>query len=269
MVRKLADNPIWQRLTGGRHHPSLRVTICMAVALLALSFATGLYLFLVDRGRWSPLYTLVFDVAWAVTLLSPLAITATAAILTTRDGRSQLGQLMRITLIPGATLMQGYLYSTLYRLRLLLAVYIGLSPLLVIGMMQVHIRYRFATICYPGSSCNVAAVLTPPHVAGPLIAFTGVVIAVLGLTWLGAVLGVGLALWARRVTEIALGLAALVYALGAGLLAAMLLRDAAALPYDNFRTVLAFVAPALIPYALAPITARLVVRRFAATPILA
>src|SRR5258705_935103 len=258
MVKDLADNPIWQRLTRGWHRPSLWGMICIAVVLLALSLAIGLYSFLVDRGRWTPLYTLMFDVAWAVTLLSPLAITMTAAILTARDGRSEIGQLVRISLLSHAALMQGYLFSAFHRLRLLLTVYVGLSPLLVIGMMQIHISYRFATICYPGSSCGIDSVMAPPHIAGPLIAYAGVIIAVLGLNWLGAVLGVGLALLARRATETVIGLAALVYVLGAGLLVTVLARDAAALPYNSIQTILAFVAPSWIPYALAPTTARLV-----------
>src|SRR4026209_2752246 len=110
MVKDLAENPIWQRLTRGRHRQSLWGMIRIVVILLALSLAISLYSFLVDRGRWTPLYTLMFDVAWAVTLLSPLAITATAAILTARDGRSQMGQLARISPLPQATLMQGYLF---------------------------------------------------------------------------------------------------------------------------------------------------------------
>jgi len=269
MLKGLGDNPIMQRLVRGRRGPSLRNSIRITLALLVSSFATGLYSFVMDRGRWTPFHTFMFDVAWATTLLLPLVIMVTAAIQTARDGRSQLGQLVRISPLPNTTHLQGYLFSTLHQLRLLLAAYVGLSPFLITGMMQTHIRYRFATICYPGSSCNVNAVMTPAHVAGPLIAFAGVVIAVMGINWLGAVLGVGLALWARRATEIAVGLVALVYSLGVGLLVAMMFRDAAALPYDSIPTVLAFVAPAWIPYALAPTAARLVVRQFAMTPVLA
>jgi hypothetical protein len=269
MVKGLGDNPIWQRLTRERSRVSLRGAIRIGIVLWLSSLGTGLYSFLANRGRWTPVNTLLLDVAWTITLLSPLAITAAAAILTARDGRSQLGQLARISLLPDSTLMQGYLFSTLYRSRLLLATFIGLSPILVIGMMQLHIRYRFATICYPGSSCNVSAVMTPPHVVGPLVSFACVIIGVMGLNWLGALLGVGLALLVRRAAEITIAFVGLVYAIGAALLVMVTARSVISLPYDNLLTVLAFVLPAWIPYSLAVLATRAVVRQFAATPILA
>ena len=52
------------------------------------------------------------------------------------------------------------------------------------------------------------------------------------------------------------------------LIAAVIARDAAAMPYDNATTVLAFVAPIWIPFALAPVVTRVVVRRLAAAAVI-
>jgi hypothetical protein len=261
MIGELADNPILTRLVEHSRWPSLRVTARLASGLALISLSISLYSYLLGRGRWTAINSLLLGMAWAATLLSPMVVTATALTLTSREARSQKGQLIRLTALPERTMAQGYIFSTLFRLRLLLMADVGLWPILIIGMLQLHIRYRFATVCYPGSSCGIEAVMRPPHVSGPLIVFTGVAIGVFGLNLLGAALGVWLGLWVGRAAEIITGVLVLVCLLGTALTGMMLYQDATALPYDDPWTILAFVLPIWIPYALSPVIMRLAARQ--------
>jgi len=246
--------------------PSPRATVAIAMGIFLLSMAVSLTSFLVYRGQWTVANTVLLDTAWAVALLAPTVSAVTAIFLTAREARSDQGQLVRLSRLPESVLARGYVFLALFRLRLIMAALVGLSPLLVVGMTQLHIRYRFATICYPGSSCSVQAVMSTPHIVGPLAIFGSVVIALGGLSLCGTALGVWIGLQPRKSAEFA---ASAIGPIGfglAGLAAIVLARNAVYLRYDNLPTILAFVAPIWIPYALTGIAWRLTIRRLRAHP---
>ena len=89
---------------------------------------------------------------WLIYPIAALFGTMTAAAITGRDASADVYRLMRQTPISGTTIVWGYIFATLYRLRALLALMVALLPAQVIGsasrmqylLSNLGIRFIFA-----------------------------------------------------------------------------------------------------------------------------
>jgi hypothetical protein len=125
-----AANPVFVRLTENHRLPSIRVTVIGGVVaglgLLALSMVGVRSA--PESGWWRVLRT----AAWIYALLLPFAVSITAAVIAGRD--LTLGA--RLDLKNGVspqTVVEGYWRTALFRMRVPLAVVIGLLSVIVSG----------------------------------------------------------------------------------------------------------------------------------------
>jgi hypothetical protein len=263
-IEQVKNNPLVMRAVRYGGLPSLAGTLWLAIGLALLSLATSLAIFLQNPWRVNPVSLGLVVVAGAATLASPAITASTAAILTGRQSGSEEGQLLRLSSLPDAALVLGYMFAALYRLRLVLAVIVGLAPGLMVGMLHLHAHFRASTVC--SRPCPGDILLNPLNVIGPLAIYASLLIEIAGINLAAVGLGVWLGLWSGKQPDLmaaALGLALLA---GAVLVSLLVLRYGDRLPYDDPPTILAFVLTCWIPYALARATISLARRQARAIP---
>ncbi|MBN1123025.1 MAG: hypothetical protein JXJ17_18255 [Anaerolineae bacterium] len=149
MVSKPADNPVFVRLTGDRRSPSLRVTVIggvvVGLGLLALSMVGAIS---AAESRW---WAVLRTAGWIYALLLPFGVSIAAAIITGRD--LPLGARLDLkNEINPQTVVEGYWRASLFRMRVPLAVVIGLLPMIAVGpFTQVVMLDRF----FGGSDASI------------------------------------------------------------------------------------------------------------------
>lgn len=147
-------------------------------------------------------------IAWAVTNVAPLVAAATAAILTTQDMLSEQPASQRPLVLPWRTVVSGYVLAALHRLRILLALVIGLMPALVIGGAYFVLDFltRLNAGCLDGCWWPLFFPTPDMERIGELLVVTFVAMAIgkWGANFLGAALGASLALRWRKALPAAL-----------------------------------------------------------------
>lgn len=246
------SNPLLARLTRGRRWPSLRVALWLGLVLGVLSLALGTWAVL-NAPRTGLWLAFVTTVAWGVTFISPLVSAAVAVRLTARDARAREVEPLPAS-ISNRALVWGYVAATLHRLRFLLALIVGLMPVLATGTFYTALWVLGTTYATPSSVCSSpdrpCTILFPDWQAQVLWAGLSApmsVVSLWGANLLGAASGVGLALWWRRTVP------AILVALLATVLLMLLLLGGAAL-VDTANSPAALVGSSLLmvlgPYAL-------------------
>ena len=157
--------------------------------------------------------------AWPLAVLGPPIVAMTAAV---RTNRNAADPEFPVTQLAEKEVVQCYALAVLYRLRVLLAVIVGISPLLVMGMLSLAltglVSQIFVEPCIspfalsPSFNCYSPTTL---DVIGPLVEIGMVVMGMLALNVLASVIGVTLALWWRRSPKVAAYLAMVVTLQGA------------------------------------------------------
>jgi hypothetical protein len=143
MIAKINSNPLFVRLTKGARWPSLRVCVWLAMGLGLAGLALSAF------DLWRILHTdledaingfylsrlLAWPVGWALGMVSPVIVAAVAAIQTSRERRDEQHELLRLTPLADAQFVQGYAFGALYRVRLWLALIVGLAPAMIGGII--------------------------------------------------------------------------------------------------------------------------------------
>jgi hypothetical protein len=173
--------------------------------------------------------------SWFILFVSPSILSINAATLTASLAQHEDYHLAQLTALNSIERVQGFLVAALHRLRLLLSLSIGLSPIALLGTLPLSLL-----IADPGD-------LSPTDDRLPLTCFTaavGVVISLAGIHLLGAVTGVASGLWKRRTTEA--GLFAFGFTSSITLLIALGIYGFASLRWFALAAILA-----VVPYLLA------------------
>ncbi len=196
-------NPLVERLTRRGKWPSGRAALWLAFGLGLASLAVATWETLRMESDQPGLASMILlALAWLLTILTPPITAVFATILVSRDARSETYDLLHVTTLSEAALVRGYVFAALHRVRVLLALIVGLMPALAVGMVQVGIAvavifYSIMLYPYPGyqdGPYGASPGLDPVHVTGPALACMAIAIGLWGLNWPAAALGVGLAL---------------------------------------------------------------------------
>jgi hypothetical protein len=134
-------NPVFQRLT---RHPNTPFTVREAAWLAGgLGFLVLIFSLVGVIPANLSLEGIPFAISliatWLVYPMASLFGAVTAAAITGRDVSTDLYQLMRQTPVASTDIVWAYVFTTLYRLRAMLALMIALLPALVFGSMLIRI----------------------------------------------------------------------------------------------------------------------------------
>ena len=122
LVKPLNHNPLYRRLIIRQSAPSLQATIVLAVVVALAS----LLLSLLARQ-------IMFVPACLLNFIMPFVAAVTAASLTAREVADPSFRLIEVTNVTKRHILQAYTLGTLYRLRVRLAIALGLLPGLIAG----------------------------------------------------------------------------------------------------------------------------------------
>lgn len=198
----MTANPITDRLMRHARPPSIRAALWGAFGSGLLTLAVTLVDTLqLDRPQMGRLTVALFAASLIMMALGPLIIAATSAALVARDAASEDFALVLLTHLSPRTIVWGYLAASLARMRVLLALIVGLMPAFVLGRLQVAavfaVLYQdFTTACSPGmQGCTASLTVPPPEVIDGIIfpgtlAATLIALAFWTFCLLGAALGV-------------------------------------------------------------------------------
>ena len=193
---------IARRLGHPEKQPSLRVTLWSAFVLGLLTTLVYAWDMLQYPSRHLVSGVLLLT-AWLVTIIAPAIIAIASATMTAQDVTSDSYDLLRLTDVPAESIMQGYILAALTRLRWLLALVIGLMPVIALSLIDAIIQMA-AVFCqviacnpmmYYGADCTCGAIRFLPAGVLPLIV---AVVGLLGVNILAATLGTWLAFAFRR-----------------------------------------------------------------------
>jgi hypothetical protein len=120
--------------------PADAVFVASGVAIAAFLAALNPLLNL-HRLQPYPISMAMIAIAWIISILSPAVAAAWAALITMRDVRGDLHQLMKLSSLSRQTVFEVRLWMALYRLRLLIVTAVGLTPALMIGTLYLTRRW--------------------------------------------------------------------------------------------------------------------------------
>jgi hypothetical protein len=207
-------NPLYQRLTHRAWPPTLRQTGIIIIILMLAS--TGLILLRPGQDIMVPIQASLL----LALLVFPTLATGVAATITANDAASEAFILQKVTILLPAAVVWGYARASLFRIRLLIALIIGLLPVLVIAIITGEQDYIIeCRVLIPGRDFLTASLTHPSHrscvsmtdiryILLVLSHFVLIVLVPAGLSMIGILTGIALALSLK--TKIA--------ALGAGIL---------------------------------------------------
>lgn len=172
------DNPLIQYPV----RVNFRGALISGALLAGLLFAVSLWMLL--NGHFLALEW-IMRLAWVATIGAPLYVAFATAY--TADQKSL--ETLALTEISNQRLVLGYAFRSLYQLRAVMTVIVGLMPVLTVGMLYLLIRKE---------AQEASQFLIPPSQAEVLLATTGFVGIASGL-WLlppiAAVVGMNFRLW--------------------------------------------------------------------------
>jgi hypothetical protein len=218
-------NPLFVRLTRRTRSPSLGASaaLCLLVGAAGLAAALAI-LFPMTRQTMRTLDQAVLALCGFAVLLTPPLIAALAAVMVGERVRAGTYYLVRVTTLPRRALMRALVGAALYRARIPIAVGIGLTPALVVGMIHrtsvLVVRTtrvtRFYTMMYNVPTPPLQNVQFRAGMIGWTPEFAGWAVGTWGMALLGAALGAGLALrWpAGAAAGVAAGAILLISAFG-------------------------------------------------------
>lgn len=135
------QNPIARRISRQSHWPSARLSFWLAFGLGLLTLGVSVWALLHLPEAY--LEWLLIG-GWGAVLVGPVLIAPITALLTRHDLNGDQYQLLYLTSLSDETLVAGYIWGTLMRLRLLMAVGVGSMPMVTIGTVYLGIRYEAA-----------------------------------------------------------------------------------------------------------------------------
>ncbi|MBN1310579.1 MAG: hypothetical protein JXB30_04100 [Anaerolineae bacterium] len=209
-------NPLFERLTHNARWPSLRVCLWLTGVLAALGVAISVASLLTlpsveakaaqncsPSGFPMPSASDIHDIYISllitmVSLVVPPIVGIAAAIQTSRDVHTEAYDLLRLTSLTKMQIVHGYLYAGLHRMRLPLALTIGIAPALIGRFLYGILKLTIWSATYCSSIALVPYHLTLLDIIGPLVVITVVEIGLLALNPLAAAVGVALSLWWRK-----------------------------------------------------------------------
>jgi hypothetical protein len=222
MAMSIKDNPIYERLTRNARWPSLRLCLWLAGGLGVVSLVISLLDLLsvlnpeVGGSLYSPF---VMFLAWLLAIICPVIVSLIAVGQTSRDVQSEGYRLVSLTLVNRTQIMRGYVLAALHRVRVLLAMVVGLSPVMIGGplvatlfVLSMQLFTGHESLFLPETADFWGGASYPPNtldVVGLLVEIAAPVIGMLLVNLLAAVVGVALALWWRRATAAASAVASL------------------------------------------------------------
>jgi len=192
-LQHIFSNPLLVREMHRSPQPTLRSAFIRSfVASAALGYFMGIWL-----NPQSRIITLIVVILGASTFFIPPIVAFMSALITLNDLNSRHFDLIRLTTISDAQLVQGYVASTCYRCRLLFSAAIAFAPLLFIRIIVVTTHETYFR-------CLVSSILVSPCSLLPSLStifsffsiFMVLGVNILALSLLSAALGVLLAgLW--------------------------------------------------------------------------
>jgi hypothetical protein len=197
MIRQIRhlfeQNPIIQRTFEYPSNYTMRQLLWGTVVAAWMLGAVGGVLIL--HGYYS-LVNFLWLVTWGTTVLSPVVMAGVAAQFMVREIQTGEFELLYLTTMADDKLIWGYIISTMYRMRWLIAVMVAIMPLLVICTFYVLIWLNaIVTNISPYIQSN------PPsqtEILLPTLAFMLLVIGMWEAAVLGTATGISFALRYRR-----------------------------------------------------------------------
>ncbi len=186
----LDTNPIYQRLTRNSGWPDEKAVIWLVVATVGAGLLFDLTALLVMPGC---LIGTVICLGWISILLTPAILAVMAVSIVTNDLQKEDFQMMKLTLATDKSLLHGYTFATLHRLRILTISTRSLIPALIALVFIVLLQAGLPDLSVIGSVIITAV--------GTLV----FVMATRQFNELGAALGVTLAIWWQRPILAAVG----------------------------------------------------------------
>ena len=249
-------------------HPSLRPALYLSFSLGLLTLALASWRFLAVHARVLSRTTLWPLGVGLVIAAFPALIAFIAALFTARRIHEPSYELLLVTTLSNAKIAHGHLLSALNRSQILLALALGLTPALAVGMIE---SAFFAELyrCQPDFSLKndfhtgyANCVLPSAHVG---IIWLLTALGLWGFSWAAVPLGVSVALGIRQIGVVAVAAPVLAVLISLGLfwwwLSPITLTNPVpwiarltATSTNNWRNSLVFM---LLPYALSFVFVRL------------
>jgi hypothetical protein len=150
-----SQNPLYKRLTSGSKPPTVRQTMLAGLCLFVVATV------LVLKQPHLPIMRPLYIAAVCVVLLVPAVIAGMAGALTATDTQHEAFTLQTITTLSRSEVVSGYSRAVLFRARLLLAIAVGLLPIVASSSLQlsassdcvVFVSEEELTRFMPGQSC--------------------------------------------------------------------------------------------------------------------
>lgn len=194
-------NPLLSRLTSKPTRLTARGAFWLAFGLGLAGLIFSSLRFLNARASSDGLLFLPIGFL-LISALTPPILALLAAIFTARHTQGGAYELLKATNISNAEIVQGSLYAALYRMRALLVVGVGAMPAMVIGMFDLNLRVAiiFCTIMASPYMNDMQRALSNCKLPAPDtgLLWLSITLGLWGCGWLGAALGVALALWRRN-----------------------------------------------------------------------
>jgi hypothetical protein len=201
MLRHSEENPVYQVLVRGARWPPLRAALYIALVLGVVTLIFSVVILLsTPRFKGGVLLLLVLF-GWIVTLFTPALTATTASRYAHRFRTGEAYPLIRLTGLPPIAMVRGIVFAALFRLRVLLALLLGLMPAQAVGVVyldlmveSVFYQIQSGTLMYVGNPPPFPEF--PPSSVYAASVFT--LVALWGMNLLGAALGTALALRFQR-----------------------------------------------------------------------
>lgn len=145
----LASNPLIMRLRRQQTRLTLRGSLWLAASLGALALVYTIQAVRHTSGiQMNWLDSMLLLGGWLLTVTAPILTASSSVYIVARETQSEPYDLLRLTPLSGHTLVRGYVFTTLYRLRFLYILLVGIMPLLVVRMSsmlwEAETRYQLA-----------------------------------------------------------------------------------------------------------------------------
>jgi len=141
---------------------------------------------------------LMLSLFFLVTASIPPFLAYTAVLMTVAGIRERQFELLYVTTISDARLLEGHILSALYRNRRLLLMVIGFAPIAIVWMLYVSTAENYVRCLHnvnPSRVCQPSSLIS---VLSALLAFIAISISVGGTCFLSTILGVWFAVWWRN-----------------------------------------------------------------------
>jgi hypothetical protein len=226
------DNPLSTLMLRRKRPPSLGATLLLALGVGGLGLVIGTRTpLLVPRQSLEPADAALLIGGGAAVLLGPVIAAILAAAYVVYFTRTETYQLLKLSALSLRDLFNFFIGTILFRMRLVLALVVALTPAFVLGMMHLTLlrafhrypMYAFATHRHPLPPPPTGRFMWRVDLLGWTPEFFGWAVGMWGVVLLAVVLAIGLALRWRRPAVAGTAAALIALLVGAALLAGILL----------------------------------------------